>query len=142
MKTIIITLFLILSISASAQLNPKIAFDYFPYKSEIRMANFYAQSGNAAYISHYNGMFRVRVGADYSIKKFTIYFDQKVYMNKASGVSFRPLQAEWFAGLSYSITAKVKVTYEHLCIHPILTDGKDQTKIFGGYDVISISYGY
>lgn len=136
MKTTIIVLLLILSISVSAQLNPKIAFDYFPKNYGIKVTT------PSAEIINYYGLFRVRLGADYTIKKFTVFFNQNVYMNKYSGITFRPLQAEWFAGLSYSITAKVKVTYEHLCIHPILTDGKSQTKIFGGYDVISISYGY
>lgn len=136
MKTTIIVLLLILSISVSAQLNPKIAFDYFPNNYVVKIAA--ATSG----ATNYYGMFRVRVGADYSIKKLTVYFDQKVYMNKASGISFRPMQAEWYVGLRYSVTDKIKIGYEHLCIHPIEAYAVYHSKVYGGYDVISISYGY
>lgn len=45
--------------------------------------------------------------------------------------------------VSYQITNKIKISASHTCYHPIATDnGVSRGGMFGGGDVISISYGY
>jgi hypothetical protein len=93
---------------------------------------------------HHYGDFRVRVGGEYKHKKFSAYFDQHVYMDKAAGFTFQPLQAEWYVGASYNIKSKLTVKLEHVCIHPVVSSGtyQYQSRMYGGYNMFSLSYGY
>lgn len=144
MKKNIIFLALFSAIAAQAQFKPKAAVDYFNkgYRQKVIMP-LPTSTGqkNIESIVNY-GEFRLRMGAEYKYKDFSAYLDQNIYMDKASGVTFTPLQAEWFAGLKVEIKKGLFLKYEHYCIHPIETDGNIKTNVYGGYDLISLSYGY
>ena len=52
-------------------------------------------------------------------------------------------RAIYEVGVSYNVTDKIKISASHTCYHPIITDdGKSRSGMFGGGDVITISYGY
>lgn len=138
MKKIIVFLLLV-SAQLSAQFTPKASFDYFVGGYGIRTTDkLTARSSTVSY-----GNFRIRVGAEYAIKKLSAYFDQNVYANKGADISFSPIQAEWFVGVKFSLTKKINFKYEHLCTHPILSDWNPiENRLYGGYDMISVSYGY
>lgn len=144
MKRLFISLAVIAGMSAQAQFKPKAAFDYFPsgYVQKVIMPLSSTTGINQIESVIDYGNFRVRIGAEYQVKKWTAYFDQNIYMEKSSGVSFQPLQAEWFVGVKYEIVKGLVAKYEHLCIHPIQTDNIIITTVYGGYDMVSISYGY
>ena len=120
---------------AYAQFKPRAAFDYFPngYNTQL--------NSNTWTIIVPKGRFRIRTGADYSVKGVAGYFDQTVYMNEGRGGTFAPLQAEWYVGIKYTIRG-ITVRAEHLCIHPIGTSGFNEVKQYGGYNMVSIGYGY
>ncbi len=144
MKRLFISLAVIAGMSAQAQFKPKAAFDYFPsgYREKVSMPVSVCTGMNEIESVVDYGNFRVRIGAEYQVKKWTAYFDQNIYMIKSSGISFQPLQAEWFAGVKYEIVKGLVAKYEHLCIHPIQTNGGIKTGAYGGYNMISIGYGY
>lgn len=144
MKRLFISLAVIAGMSAQAQFKPKAAFDYFPtgYRQKVVMPLPASTGMNEIESIVDFGNFRVRIGAEYQIKKVSVYFDQSIYMNKAQNVAFVPLQAEWYAGMKYEIVKGVSLKYEHLCIHPIQTNGGIKTGAYGGYNMISIGYGY
>jgi hypothetical protein len=144
MKKVLFLLLLISNI-VSAQFKPKIAVDYFiggfSEKTIIQVVDGSMKHDNSIFIR--NGEMRIRTGADYKYKGLTAYFDQHIYMDKSKGIVFQPLSARWFVGLKYKVTKDITFNYEHLCIHPIQTDNNDtRSKIYGGYDMISVSYGY
>ena len=101
MKILFISLAVIAGLSAQAQFKPKAAFDYFPSghleKVVMPVSASTGMNGIESVVDY--GNFRVRIGAEYQVKKWTAYFDQNIYMEKSSGISFQPLQAEWFAGV-------------------------------------------
>lgn len=135
---IITVILLLFGLSVSAQrIQPKIAVDYFTNKYDLKFDNpntndvFTVQQGN----------FRTRIGAELSYKKASIYFDQHLYMNKV-GSQFDPTEAYWYAGAKYKWKF-IDFKFEHLCIHPINTySNQYRSRYYGGYNMISISYGY
>lgn len=147
MKKLLIPIFLVMVSMANAQLKTRAAFDYFSTGNRLIMSqSSRTPSGVESTESIINimeyGSFRVRTGADYTIKRFTAYFDQSVYM-KLSKTSFSPLQAEWYVGVKYNITSKINLQVEHLCIHPVSPRLLGQgVRLYGGYNMISINYGY
>ena len=86
--------------------------------------------------------FMFRTGLDAKYKHFTAYYDVKVWASNSSW-RFTPTQAIYEVGVSYQITDKIKISASHTCYHPIITDDvKPRGGMFGGGDVITISYGY
>lgn len=146
MKNTLLILFLLTTLTASAQrFYPKGSLDYFVGGNELAITQTVIdQTGTTIFEFPFSyGYFRARIGAEFKYRGFSAYFDQKIYMNKSVNISFRPLQAEWYAGISYTIFSKIKLTYEHLCIHPINSGSYAQPiKLYGGYDMFSISFGY
>ena len=144
MRTLFLASILFISINSYSQLKYRGAFDYFigGYNTSIKQPSQYNDFDYNASMNY--GNYRIRVGADYKIKKISLFFDQFVYMSKPSGVSFKPVQAEWYAGIRYNITKEIRVEFEHLCIHSVQSNiGYDpQAKQYGGYNMISINYGY
>jgi hypothetical protein len=146
MKSVILSAVMLFALSTSAQLKPRAAFDYFPRPYTVKVVTpLPATMGITEWESLVSyGSFRVRVGADYTYWRLSAYFDQHVYMNKARDITFQPLQAEWYAGIKFHITGNVLLKFEHLCIHPVVSDRSYhvQTRVYGGYNMFSISYGY
>jgi len=128
------------------QLKPRFAVDYFinGYDTKFVKTIIIDDADQEFSTKINNGNFRIRIGANYDFKHFNLYFDQNIYMNKAKNISFQPLQAEWFTGINIKVYKKIRVSYEHLCIHPIISNNtfNSQHKIYGGYNMFSISYGY
>lgn len=146
MKSKIIIFMLFFSLPVFGQLKPKFSFDYFMGNYDIKIVtpilideNLQEYSAKMDY-----GNFRVRIGADYEFKHFSVYFDQSIFMNKSKNITFQPLQAEWYAGAKIKIYKKIYFQYEHMCVHPIISNNtfEKQSKIYGGYNMLSISYGY
>ena len=147
MKTLLITaLILFMSCKAFSQFTPKASFDYFAtgYNTKTAVQADPSVSNERTEMIMRYGSFRVRIGGEYAIKKLSVHFEQHVYMNKAKNVTFAPTQAEWYAGVKYKFTDKIMVKYEHMCTHPVGSDGSQatQTSLYGGYNMISVSYGY
>lgn len=145
MKLAIIILLSIMPVFCSAQIRYSASLDYSPnFRAKI-VSPYCVNGQNAEYSSVMDyGMFRVRIGATYAYKFVSIYFDQHVYMSKARGISFNPVHAEWSVGASVKIYKGIKFEYSHTCLHPILSDNQyaKRSKMYGGCDVFSISYGY
>jgi hypothetical protein len=142
-RIVLLMLSLAFLYTANAQFKPRIAFDYFTNGYNERMViPVPTSTGMSEFtIDNAKGNFRIRTGADYSFRGMTAYYDQAIYMNKSRGVTFDPLQAEWYAGVKYTrwgLTMKA----EHLCIHPIGTYGVERIARYGGYNMISVGYGY
>lgn len=132
-----IVLLFFISIGYSQKIQPKIAVDYFPKEYNLKFQNPLRDIS----FTVYHGDFRTRLGGEFIYKKASVYFDQHIYM-KYSDKSFDPTEAYWYVGAKYS-TKYIKIQFEHLCIHPINTySSQYRTKYYGGYNTISISYGY
>lgn len=131
-------LILLLPLSLFAQrVQPKIALDLIPGEYHIKVQN--PMNNSVFSIDH--GDFRARVGVEAFYKQFSVYFDQHIYMDYASA-QFDPTQAYWFAGTKWR-NKKFEIKYEHTCIHPINTySNQYRARYFGGWDMVSFSYGY
>ena len=142
-KLLLIILSLAFPLSMQAQFKPRAAFDYFPngYNTQLSLPVPATSGLDLWNITVPKGHFRVRTGADYSVRGVTGYFDQTVYMNEGRGGTFLPLQAVWYVGVKYTRWG-LTVKAEHLCIHPIGASGMDGIKQYGGYNMVSIGYGY
>jgi len=137
---------LLIGITAFGQLKPRASFDYFigGYSTKnVKSLSTSTGMVEADALMRY-GYFRTRIGAEYTVNRLSLYFDNYLYMNKSINISFRPLQSEWYAGIKFKIYNSIHIKYEHLCIHPVISDGSYelQTRLYGGYDMVSISYGY
>jgi hypothetical protein len=138
MKKLIILLLLVeATAAAQIKVNPRIALDVFttPYLLKVQGADL-----NYNIVDY--GTFRARIGAEASYRRFAIGFTQHVYMRHWNSFTFRPMQAEWFVNASFRLTDKLKLSVEHLCVHPVRTDGVRNVEVFGGYNMVSVSYGY
>ena len=136
MKKILLVL-LMLPIMAQAQikLQPKVAMYYGHEK--IRVMDEYSNR-----YDYHLPNFCFRTGLDAKYKCFTAYYDVKVWASNSSW-KFTPTQTIYEVGVSYQVTDKIKMTVEHACYHPIVTDnGVARGGMFGGGDVVTISYGY
>lgn len=145
MKKLILIAFVLSGSIAFGQFTPRASLDYFPrfYTRTVFPVSAATRVTEGEALMDY-GNFRVRLGATYTYKIASVYFDQHVYMTKGRNVAFKPIQAEWYAGMKVKIYKGLTVGYEHACIHPVLCDGSYQsrTKVYGGYNMFSISYGY
>ena len=131
-------LFILLAVTCFAQkFQPKIAVEFFYPEYHIQFQN---PMNNTVYGVDM-GDIRTKLGGEFTYKKASVYFDQHLYMDYA-GAQFDPVQAYWFVGATYTYKS-IKFKYEHECIHPINTYSNQwRTRFYGGYDMISISYGY
>ena len=59
----------------------------------------------------------------------------------ANGSNFTPIVIDYFVGVKYPIMKNLMINYEHLCRHPI-ADTQSLSRQYGGYDMLSVSYGY
>lgn len=136
MKKILLA-FMMLPIMAQAQikLSPKVAMSY--GREKVRLMD--EQVGRYDY---HLPNFCFRTGLDAKYKKLTVCYDVKVWASNSSW-RFTPTQATYEVGASYQITDKIKISASHTCYHPVVTDNYvERGGMFGGGDVISISYGY
>jgi len=146
MKKIIFVLFLLVSVSVSSQeFKPKVAFDYFPTKRGCT----FKVGDEIAFLGDY----RTRIGLDFTGKvpinknfvrdlTYTAFTDIHTYMDFANrGVQFSPNLVNFYIGVNLSYK-KFKLEYKHLCVHPTKVDGRKSLDVYGGYDMVSLSYGY
>lgn len=133
----ILLLLLMLPIMAQAQikLQPKVAMSYGHEK--IRLMDEYSNR-----YDYHLPNFCFRTGLDAKYKKLTAYYDVKVWASNSSW-RFTPTQAIYEVGVIYQVADKIKISASHTCYHPISTDnGIARDGMFGGGDVVTISYGY
>ena len=132
---LLMCLFPIMAQAKQIKLYPKVAVSY--GNEKIRLID--EQVGRYNY---HLPNFMFRTGLDAKYKKFTAYYDVKVWASN-SGRSFTPTQAIYEVNINYQITDKIKISASHTCFHPVVTDdNKPRGGMFGGGDVITISYGY
>lgn len=134
MKQLFVLLFISISVSVMAQkFTPKVAFDVFPSGYYIKANDEILKLGD----------YRTRMGVDFDWKIFKVYADVHTFMDWANNgkIRFSPKVAEYYTGVKVKVN-KVVFKYEHLCIHPVKVDTKMDTNLYGGYDMLSISYNY
>lgn len=170
MKTIAIILLIAISniycfeINEYIDFEPKVSFSYiFDGFDTSTYQNFqtdreYAKKMDIGTPIHGNGKFFTRpiisnygsckskIGIEIKNKqtKLSIYFDNVTYMDDFTKGSFIINTMEFYSGVKYTYSDKIKVTFEHLCIHPVMSDGNiTHPNVFGGYKYnLSVSYGY
>ena len=117
------------------KLYPKVAMSY--GNDKIRIIDDYGYR-----CDYHMPNFMFRTGLEARYKKLSVYYDTKIWCS-SSGRRFSPEQSIFEVGVSYQITDKIKISASHTCSHPLITDnGKFHDGIYGGGDVITISYGY
>ncbi len=134
MKKLFVLLFISISVSVMAQkFIPKVAFDAFPRGYNIKVGETILKKGD----------YRTRIGVDCDWRNFKLYADVHTYMDWANNgrVNFSPKVAEYYTGIQYKVKGVV-FKYEHLCIHPVKVNTKIDTEMYGGYDMLSVSYNY
>lgn len=135
MKSILIILFCI-PLFAIAQLKPKFAVSY----STADRMRIIEPNGNKSTIHFPSVTFRS--GLAYLYKShFEVFYDQKVWCD-ASLCKFSPTQFTFEVGLNVILNKDIKLSFSHACYHPILTDGVNRSKLYGGREQITLSYGY
>ena len=136
MKRILLALLMFpIMVQAQIKLQPKVAMSY--GHENIRVMDEYSNR-----YDYHLPNFCFRTGLDAKYKKFTAYYDVKVWASNVKW-QFDPQQVIYAVGISYQINDKIKITAEHACYHPIVTDnGVARGGMFGGGDVVTISYGY
>ena len=145
-KILILLLMLPLITSAQIKLYPKFAATYGTDNLRVLAVNsdnlqvFPVNSDTRYDYKYANFMFRTGLDAKY--KKFTVYYDTKIWCN-AYGLKFDPHQASFELGVTYQVNDKIKINAHHTCLHPLSTDnGHTHDQLYGGGDVITVSYGY
>ena len=134
-KILLILLMLPIMVQAQIKLQPKVAMSYGHEKVWI-------MDEQVDRYKYRLPNFCFRTGLDAKYKKFTAYYDVKVWASNSSW-RFTPTQAVYEVGVNYQVTSKIKINASHTCYHPIVTDnGIARGGMFGGGDVITISYGY
>lgn len=90
------------------------------------------------------GQLKTRVGLDFKYGSFTLYFDTDTYMNKSKkGFTFDPTHVDFFSGFSINIKENIKLSFVHLCQHPVTTySANKKDSMYGGFSSIKISYNY
>ena len=132
---LLMCLFPIMMQAQTIKLYPKVAMSYGHEK--IRLMDEFVNR-----YDYHLPDFMFRTGLDAKYKHFTAYYDVKVWASNSSW-RFTPTQAIYEVGVSYNVTDKIKISASHTCYHPIATDnGVARGGMFGGGDVITISYGY
>lgn len=150
MKTLTtLALMILTSVSLSSQITvkPKAAFDVFAggysMTHKVQVPNLInpTQSNLMPYRNSVD--YRTRLGLDFKWKDFTVNVDHHTYMDwgNENRISFAPRISKFFIGASYEWN-KIKLKYEHMCIHPIKSNNWDTIELYGSYDMISVSYNY
>jgi len=142
---IILFVFALITLPMYAQLHPKAAIIYnFNEKYTIseeaynELQNVYDKTS-----SYSLPKISIRTGMDYQYHKASIYYDTTVWCKYQSGEhSFSPEEIRFEIGIRYNLTRKIALMANHVCFHPLQTQGLSHHKIYGGNESISISYGY
>ena len=136
-RYLVILVLLMLSLTANAQLKPKVAVSY-NVTNQIRIENPIGDT-----MTYYMPKFNFRTGLEYVYKNVSVYYDMQFWCRyEKDHTSFSPEQGVFEVGIKYAITDKIKVTVNHVCYHPLLTSGDRHSGIYGGHKGITISYGY
>ena len=134
-KMLLLMCFVPIMAHAQIKLSPKVAVSY--GNEKIRIIDDYGYR-----CDYHMPKFMFRTGLEAQYKKLSIYYDTKIWCAN-SGRRFSPEQSIFEVGVSYNVTDKIKISASHTCRHPLSTDnGKLHEGIYGGGDVITISYGY
>ena len=137
--TIIVLLLSVISVSAQdkIRLYPKVSASYGDYQIRVR------DDISGLPTSYRLPNFKFRTGLEMKYKKVSAYYDSS-FLCEYKGTSFAPKQAIFEIGASYEVIKNIKVGASHCCLHPLHSDSDHAYNggVFGGYNQITISYGY
>ena len=138
--TMLILILLFISLFANSQIKPYAALEYY-------MGYNYTYTGNFAYTqvpivtqirNDMQGVTgNVIFGMEYQLRNFKVDMRVETLTLHKSGLSFRPIQSDFFLSLSYDL-GEFTIKYEHLCVHPYKYRNARYFEISGGYDKIGI----
>lgn len=72
-------------------------------------------------------------------KRFELRFDNLITNKKSRSFLFSPKVAFFNSSIRFNYK-KVTIYAEHQCVHPLLSDGKNTVKLYGGYNKIGINF--
>lgn len=85
----------------------------------------------------------IKLGAEYKYHKLSAYFNNTIWIVPQGLTKYQPEIEKFDIGLNFYVTDKIKLNFEHCCIHNIETPKYiNNHPLTGGYNQISISYGY
>jgi len=84
--------------------------------------------------------YHVTVGFRVNFRGFVLESENKTYCTTNNFMTNKPYSAEFYARCYYQLK-KFRVGIEHLCVHPIVSNGAGNVyTVSGGHDKVSISY--
>ena len=146
-KTFAIFICLFALKSNAQSLSPRIQVSYFTsnYRTRFGVENreFPSRLNSTKLVTNDFGNFMFKTGIVFKYKNFEISADGSVFCNKTSlkYTSFEPRLAIWDFSSSYIIN-KIKISFNHQCIHPVISSYSVENKMYGGFEGFSVSYGY
>jgi hypothetical protein len=144
-QKLIALIFLLLSIPALSQLKPKVAISYNFTDNVMVSSKSYTEIGNT-YVNKCSYSLPntvVSTGLEYIHGKLSVYYDTRIWVRfMKDDHSFSPEEARFELGVKYHLTDKIVISANHVCWHPLQSDGLSHNAIYGGNEGISISYGY
>lgn len=143
MKTFFyITLFACLFLKAQSQsitVHPRMAMDW--YAKPYHML--FVLPANEEILVSSMGNFRIRSGGDILYKdRWGIAIDQHVYIRDFYKTSFRPANVLWDFKIFVRIAPKINISFSHGCWHPVRIYHNQFTEVYGGWNMLSVSYEY
>jgi len=85
-----------------------------------------------------NIMFRYQLCVEW--EKLSLKADNYLYMDKANSFKFSPQLFVFDIEMSYLVTRKIKLYAKHRCVHPLSNSGRLYTPVYGGGNILGISY--
>ena len=150
MRSTIIVVFLILSISCMAQikLNPRVGVDItdgekfsigspFTYYDEQGVR--YTKAAESIVLPHVKSL----IGIEINYKKLSLIFDNTTWENlDFNALRFAPTQSRFDVMLELQLFTKLKMGVTHACYHPIRVSESEGGSMFGGFSSLYFHYGY
>lgn len=86
---------------------------------------------------------KLTIGAKLSMKKkLSIAFRTETFTLKDEAGWFSPTQADYYWNLSYTPSPKIRVSFEHMCAHPVRRESWNFPEKYGSYDAIQIMFNF
>lgn len=150
MRSAIIVVFLILSISCMAQikLNPRIGLDVTdkerisigkPFTYYDREGVQYTKSPETVMLPNVKTL----IGLEINYKLYSLIFDNTTWENPDfKAFRFAPEQSRFDIMLECKLFTKLKIGLAHACYHPIRVTESKGGSMFGGFSSLYFHYGY
>lgn len=114
-------------------------------QKEIKISNGYAvEWTNGKYRAEQTRIeipkFMLRYQLRANLRALEVRADNYLYINKAKSFKFRPELFIFDIRLGYNLNDRISIYAKHRCVHPIATSDRLATRVYGGFDLIGISY--